>query len=976
VAYWNLHSRPIERLGAQFLAGGRPLAFFHFSGFDPRHPQTLSKHQTRNPVNSGSALAELLDLYADLHRARGHPVSSQWPYAHSQFSNGVPVNLVFRHLYLGQDEATRRRFGNPFHADGPGSFFAWATGSRPESGKLSPFLETLYRLRADLPPAFPDPTGKDRQAFFTWASSQGAREMDYPPEIIEDGGGAASSPAVEARPTLPGVNVAGYLRNETGLGAIARGYVRAMQSLGVPVALKDVSELSPNRSEDPTLTVFDDSHPHPVNLVCVNADQHFVVAAHLTDGFFRNRRNIAVWFWELPEFPEEWHDRFRYYDEIWVASSFIANTLAPVAPIPVVRMPPVLAGGIAGDRERGRARLRLDGDEFVWLFVFDFHSYFERKNPLALVEAFRTAFGPSEPVRLVIKCVNADFDAGAFRALRSAARGQRISIHDGYWSTQEMQDLAAACDGYASLHRSEGLGVPLADAMALGRPVVATGWSGNADFMNVGNSFPVRYELVKLPRDVGPYRAGRTWAEPSVAHAAELLRLVFEGGEEITARGLAGKRTIETEFSVEAVARYLERRLTVIRSEISGATPPLAPGDRPIDVSSRYDSAPAPPPLDLRTGQRGLLSRVAQQAIRLLLRDHTFQQQRVNAILNSSIGDLTARLRTVSDRVEQSLRIVHDELGGVTPRISGLESRLNRVSADLERLERVAAERQQTAAGLAEAHEALGTLGSAVEELKSRTGGAEGHDAAARLEELAARVAHIGYRFSVRPYMGVDAFGANGDLSQAMGYGPSAADPESTLHRESFEDLFRGPEEFIAERQRCYLPLLEGVADIVDLGCGRGEFLGILATAGRRAVGVEKNPVLVARGRARGLDVVEADALQYLRHQPEASLGAVFSAQFIEHLSPEELPELLALSHSRLRKDGLFIAETPNPECFEALKTFHVDLTHHKPLHPQVLLFLCREQGFSSARIFYPLGGGFTQQQYEFVGEYAVVAVR
>ncbi|PYQ09201.1 MAG: hypothetical protein DMF83_04155, partial [Acidobacteria bacterium] len=471
VAYWNLHSRPVDQLGTQFLVAGRPLAFFHFSGFDPRLPHTLSKHQTRNRVNRGSALAELLDLYADLHRARGHAVSSQWPYGYSQFSNGVRVNLVFRHLYLDQDEATRRRFGNPFHADGPGSFFAWAIRSAPGSARLSPFLETLHRLRADLPPAFPDPAGRDRQAFVTWACTQGAREMDYPPEIVEGDGGPAPDQASpreaalaahpahqrpEARPKLPGINVVGYLRNETGLGAIGRGYVRAMRWLGVPVALKDVSELSPNRSEDPTLAKFDESHPHPVNLVCVNADQHFVVASHLTDGFFRDRRNIAVWFWELPEFPEEWHDRFVHYDEIWAASSFIANTLAPVAPIPVVRMPPVLAGGPAGERERGRARLGLDGDEFVWLFVFDFHSYFERKNPLALVEAFRTAFRPSEPVRLVIKCVNAEFDAGAFRTLQSAVRGQRISIHEGYCSMQEMRDLIAACDGYASLHRSEG----------------------------------------------------------------------------------------------------------------------------------------------------------------------------------------------------------------------------------------------------------------------------------------------------------------------------------------------------------------------------------------------------------------------------------------------------------------------------------------------------------------------------------------
>ena len=106
-----------------------------------------------------------------------------------------------------------------------------------------------------------------------------------------------------------------------------------------------------------------------------------------------------------------------------------------------------------------------------------------------------------------------------------------------------------------------------------------------------------------------------------------------------------------------------------------------------------------------------------------------------------------------------------------------------------------------------------------------------------------------------------------------------------------------------------------------------------------------------------------------------ATFDAIFSAQFIEHIPPAELPKLLALARTRLREGGAFIAETPNPESFEALKTFHVDLTHHRPIYPQVLLYLCLQEGFRSARIFYPVGGGFTQRNYESAGEYAVVAL-
>src|SRR6266496_956983 len=140
----------------------------------------------------------------------------------------------------------------------------------------------------------------------------------------------------------PGINLAGYLRTESGVGAAARGYVRALQAAGVPVALHDLSHLSGNRAEDGMLTAFDSEHPYDTNLICADVEPHFAIVSHLGAELFQDRYNIGAWAWELPHFPEKWHDRFAYYDEIWVGSSFIANALAPVSPIPVVRGPPVM----------------------------------------------------------------------------------------------------------------------------------------------------------------------------------------------------------------------------------------------------------------------------------------------------------------------------------------------------------------------------------------------------------------------------------------------------------------------------------------------------------------------------------------------------------------------------------------------------------------------------------------------------------
>jgi glycosyltransferase involved in cell wall biosynthesis len=360
------------------------------------------------------------------------------------------------------------------------------------------------------------------------------------------------------------VNVSGYLRDESGWGAAARGYVRALRCLGVPTRLADFSSLTSNRSGDRTVTQGDALADWDVNLMCIDAGQHFAVLSRTEEDFLERRYNIGAWLWELPRFPARWYDRFAYYDEIWVGSSFIASAIAPISPIPVIRIPPVLAPASRAPVDEDRDRWRRRPDEFLFLFMFDVHSHLARKNPLAVIEAFRRAFQPTEPVRLILKCVNAESDPAGFSTLVDRAAGAAIDIHVGYLSSDDIRGLMASCDAYVSLHRSEGIGLTIADAMGLGKPVIATGWSGNTDFMDVSNAFPVGYRLVELEENVGPYHEGEVWAEPSVEHAAELMRLVVDHPADAQARGRAARETIERDYSEERIAELVGQRLAII----------------------------------------------------------------------------------------------------------------------------------------------------------------------------------------------------------------------------------------------------------------------------------------------------------------------------------------------------------------------------------------------------------------------------
>jgi SAM-dependent methyltransferase len=213
------------------------------------------------------------------------------------------------------------------------------------------------------------------------------------------------------------------------------------------------------------------------------------------------------------------------------------------------------------------------------------------------------------------------------------------------------------------------------------------------------------------------------------------------------------------------------------------------------------------------------------------------------------------------------------------------------------------------------------------------------------------------------------------DVGRVIGY-RAARDGEAEFPYREFESVFRGSEERIAESQRPYLDLLEGHEPVLDVGCGRGEMLDLLRERGIAAIGVDADAGMVARCREKRHEVVLGDAVEFLEGREDGSLGAVFSAQLIEHLPRASLERFVELAQQKLGPGGLFIAETVNPHCPRALKAFWLDLTHQHPIFPEVALMLCRIAGFPEAYVFHPLGGGDAAQDRFTQDAYAVVATK
>jgi glycosyltransferase involved in cell wall biosynthesis len=387
-----------------------------------------------------------------------------------------------------------------------------------------------------------------------------------------------------------GVNLFGYLRGQFGLAESARMYARALIGVGYPTALFDVSIDLPHGMEDRSV----DAHlgqdtPYPVSVIFVNPDYLQSALRHIGPARLRGHRLVACWFWELQEIPHDWLPAIDLVDGIMVASSFVQEAFERVTDKPVFCVPQPLTP--APDSGLQREDFGLDPNAFIYLCTFDFNSWVHRKNPFAVIEAFRRAFPPERSdVQLLVKSSNGHRHPDKLlRLLKASAQDPRIVVRDEVIDRAHVHALQRCCDVYVSLHRAEGFGLGLAECMAMGKPVIATRWSGNLDFMDDSNSALVQYRLVPVGEGEYPHPDGAMWADADVDDAARQMRRLADDRDFARRLGAKAAADVAAQLSPQAAAQRLIQRIDAIARGDAAAA-----GDSGVFIREAQGQGPAP----------------------------------------------------------------------------------------------------------------------------------------------------------------------------------------------------------------------------------------------------------------------------------------------------------------------------------------------------------------------------------------------
>jgi len=346
------------------------------------------------------------------------------------------------------------------------------------------------------------------------------------------------------------LDIYGFIRGQFGLGESVRLYARALIAAGCEVALHDVDLNLRHGWNDRSLEAFiRDESVHDVSIIFINPDCFEQALDKIGRHRLAGKYVIGCWFWELETVPTSWQQALDDVDAIMVASDFVGAGFRKVTSKPILKVPLPLS--VVPDSGLARSDFGLEEESFVFLTTFDFNSHVARKNPHAVIAAFREAFPVErQDVRLLVKSSNGNWHDESLRVLLQAGGGDpRIIYRDEIIDRAHVRALQRCCDAYVSLHRAEGFGLGLAECMELGKPVIATGWSGNLEFMTPDNACLVDYRLIPVGTGEYPDGDGSLWAEADLPSAVAAMKRLADSPAEARKLGLRAQAHVRAALS-------------------------------------------------------------------------------------------------------------------------------------------------------------------------------------------------------------------------------------------------------------------------------------------------------------------------------------------------------------------------------------------------------------------------------------------
>ena len=624
VAYWNLLNRKIVRSEDGWFANGQPLYFFHFSGVIPGDPSVFSKHQDRFTPDTIGDVKTALETYLSELENNNHSTWSAIRYAYDFFKSGTRIPSLYRKLYAQHNQPNGISRDEAFAFDK--DVFNTGSDETLQIGTITVTraMYAIWQLRPDLQSAFPLTTNAGRVSFARWFVASAESEYGLPSAAIDmtkqelgvssgenreisHGHWVSSTKTwaaqkavslapkfrsvyrllpngtrVSIRNTLldraaqpsfagritdrsrnrydpsfkSGLDIWGFFDQVSGVGEGARRMTRA-------VAEVDVSHTQNNIQLNQSMNTSDPQYR--VSIFHVNADQTQMHLDRLGRKRFKGQYRIGYWAWELETFPAQWSGAFDYVDEIWTPSTFVQAAVQKSTELPVHVIPHSVQTTENVNSER--RLLGLPENDFLFFLSYDRNSFVTRKNPRGAYEAFCKAFPKAHgnTPKLVVKTHG---QAGSQQLsadlLGLCESDERVIVFDEAMPQSQYAALQNSCDALISLHRSEGFGLNILEFMALGKPVIATNYGGNQDFLDEETGFPIGFERVSLRPGDYPHSDGQSWAEPDYEDAAIAMLRVFSQTDDIKHVAKCAKARAKSDYSGAAIGQMIKERLAEI----------------------------------------------------------------------------------------------------------------------------------------------------------------------------------------------------------------------------------------------------------------------------------------------------------------------------------------------------------------------------------------------------------------------------